>query len=176
VKLLSAFFAAFLACSVALGASDKEGIVGVYELKLGKTGNSLDMILECSSETVCTLTTTSQSGRNSNKDVQSLKDVHPVQNLTNASAALKYAIGQQSQTIKNEEFAESMGRLRPVLAANPGISKCWDLNYPFPDYMLVCKLSDTSAGAAPMYLFGTLMANCGEAFCRYVIYPMTRAK
>ena len=176
MKPFTATSAALLICSAAHGAPNAESIVGAYELKLGKPGNSVEMVLECSSETTCTFTTASQSGKNSYKDVQTLKKVVPVQNLIYAQNALKYAISQQSQTIKNEEYAESMSRLRPVLSSNPSIAKCWDLNYPSPEYMLACKLANTSADSAPIYLFGTLMANCGEAFCRYVINPMVRIK
>jgi hypothetical protein len=101
--------------------------------------------------------------------------VQPVANLTYASNALNYAIQWRDRPISNEEYAESIRRLRPVLSADPAISKCWDLGYPSPDYMLVCTLSNAPDGSPPIYLFSTLLANCGEAFCRFVINPMHRA-
>lgn len=169
---------------IALGLSvsaqadlSNDGIVGAFELKMGKPGNSLVLQLECESESSCIFTTVSQwKGNPPRQDKQVLRKVHPVENLIYATNALKYAIDQQSRTIKNEEYAESMNRLRPVFSSNPSIAKCWDLNYPSPNYMLACTLTGVPPDSPPIYLFGTLLANCGEAFCRYVINPMLRAK
>jgi hypothetical protein len=102
--------------------------------------------------------------------------VRPASNLPQASSALRYATEQRSQTIDNPELALPMALLRPTLASNPSIAKCWDLNYPEPEYMLACTLSGAPAGSPPLYLFATLMANCGEGFCRYIIYPLSLVK
>lgn len=164
-------------CASAHADLSNDGIVGTFELKMGKPDNSLVIQLECESESSCTFTTVSLwKGNPPRQDKQVLRKVRPVENLILATNALKYALGQQSRTIKNEEYAESMNRLRPVFSSNPSIAKCWDLNYPSPDYMLACTLADVSPDSPPIYLFGTLLANCGEAFCRYVINPMLRVK
>lgn len=172
----AAFLAASLLCCGAWGSPDADSLFGAYELKLGKPGKQVEIGLVCGSETACTMTTHVQSGANVVKDVRPLRGIVPVENLVHANNALQYAIRQQSETIRNEEYAESMDRLRPVLSSNPTVAKCWDLNYPAPEYLLACKLSDTPEGSPPLYLFGTLVSNCGEAFCRYVINPMLPVK
>lgn len=162
-------------CAAAHSEPANDNIVGAFELKMGKPGNSATIRLECESESSCTFTTISQWKSNPpTQDKQVLRKVRPVENLIYATNALKYAIDQQSRTIKNEEYAESMSKLRPVLSSNPSISKCWDLNYPSPEYMLACTLTNAPPDTPSIYLFGTLLANCGEAFCRYVINPMSR--
>lgn len=154
-----------------------EAIIGSFEIKMSNPGNSLYIQLDCKSDVSCTLTTTSQQGSNQpTTDKQSLNQITHLQNLTEANYALKYAIEQQSNTIKSKEFSEPMEKLRPVLSTNPSIEKCWDLNYPSPTYMLACSLNGNSSNKYNLYLFGALLSNCGEAYCRYVIYPMTRLK
>lgn len=167
---------AALAVWVPAHAAD-ESIVGSFASKMGKPGNSLELHLKCESESSCTLTSVMQ-WRNDPplQEQQALTKVRAVEDLTEARGALQYAIGQRARSIKNEEFAETMDRLRPVLAANPVIAKCWDLNDPAPQYTLVCTFSNVPPGSSALYLFGTLMADCGEAFCRYVIHPMDRVR
>jgi hypothetical protein len=149
-------------------------LVGKYRVKIGKPGNSMEMQLECKSETSCIFTTISQWEKDPPaKETKKLDKVSPVTELKYVSNALNYAIGQRSAKIKNDEFGLPMALLRPVLAANPTIGKCWDLNHSTETYMLVCTLDKTPKGSAPLYLFGTLMANCGEGFCGYVIYPLS---
>jgi len=171
------FLAVVFVCLPAYSATDSEAIIGVFEYKVSKSKDSLEIRLECASESVCFFTTISQSGKNpARKDKQILNKVRPIENLIYADNALKYAINQQSRTIQQGEFSELMNRLRPVLSANPVIAKCWDLNYSSAGYMLACTFTKASSENQPIYLFGTLMANCGEAFCRYVIYPMSRVE
>jgi hypothetical protein len=176
MRLSRLIFSALSVSNAAFSASVGESIVGNFELKLGKPGNNVIIRLECESETSCTLTTISQSDVNPYEDIQSLTNVSAVKNLTYATNALKYAIDQRSRPIQNEEFAESMRLLSPILSADPKIDKCWDLNYPSAEYMLACTFNISPPRGAPLYLFGTLLANCGEAFCRYVINPMSRVK
>jgi hypothetical protein len=152
-------------------------IVGAFRAELGNAADSVEIQLECESESSCVLTTTARSaGESPTIERKALKNVRPVENLTDASNALEYAIEQKSAEIRNEEYLRIMTRLRPVLESHPRIGKCWDLNYTSPDYMLVCTLANAPAGSPPIYLFGTLLANCGEAFCRFVIYPLSKAR
>ena len=168
---------AFSLSASAFADLSSDGLIGKFELKMGRSDNSLVVQLECESESNCTLTSVAQWKRDPPRtDKQVLREVVPVKNLVYATNALKYAIDQQSRTIKNEEYSQSMSRLRPIFSSNPSIAKCWDLNYPSPDYMLACTLTDVPPEGPPIYLFGTLLANCGEAFCRYVINPMTRVR
>jgi hypothetical protein len=172
---LPALIALCLSAS-AYGEPASDSIVGKFELKTGNPDNSLEIHLECESETRCTFWTISQWKSNPpHQDRRALSKVRRVENLTTAINALNYAVGHQSLIIKNQEFAESMSKLRPVLSSGPSISKCWDLDYPSPEYLLVCTLANTPPDSPPIYLFGTLLANCGEGFCRYVINPMSRA-
>jgi hypothetical protein len=176
MKLVSSIFASLLVSTSAYSAPGAESIVGTYKLEMGKPGNSLEIILECTEETKCTITTISKSDKSPFKEVQVLNNVLPVKNLIYATNALKYAIDHQTQSPRFPDAIESMSRLRPVLSTNPSISKCWDLNYPSPEYMLACTLSNTPAHSPPIFLFGTLMTNCDDVFCRYLITPMSRAK
>ena len=175
-RSLYAFVAIFIH-SPAHADPTNDSILGTYELKMGKPGNSITIRLDCENESNCNFTTISQWKNNPPvQDKQALRNVRPVVNLNQATNALKYAIKQQGHHFKNEEYAESMSKLRPVLSSNPTIDKCWDLNFPEPEYMLICTLTNAPAESPPIYLFGTLMASCGEAFCRYVINPMSRIK
>jgi len=169
--------ATLLLCLVAHSAGASEPIVGAFEVKLGAPSNSAEIRLECASESSCTFTYIAKVGNEPPVvETTALNDVRPVEKLAEAANALKYAISQQSREIRHEEYAEVMSRLRPILATRPTIAKCWDLNHLAPDYLLACTLSGTPPTSPPLYLFGTLMANCGEAFCRFVIYPMSSVK
>ena len=152
-------------------------IVGKYELATKKQSSTQSLQLACDSETSCVLTTVLDASDGPRvQDRQMLKKVREVGVPVHARNALHHAILERNKVIKNEEFAETMNHLRPIRSRNPSISKCWDLNYPSLDYMLACKLSIGNAELPEMYLFGTLLSNCGEAFCRYVINPMTPVK
>ncbi len=164
------------ACTAAIADVSGPGIVGAFELRMGEPGNEVTVQLECESESTCILMTTSAGagGRRPVQDKQVLKNVRPLGRTIYATNALKYAADQRSKTIANMEYAESMRRLRPILDSGPAIDRCWDLDDRTPEYMLACTLSNVPPGSPPLYLFGTLLANCGEAFCRYVINPMSR--
>ncbi|HJW54093.1 MAG TPA: hypothetical protein VJ577_02365 [Burkholderiaceae bacterium] len=124
MKRTSSFFAFLLVSASACSASVADNIVGAYMLEIGKPGNSLEIILECKEETECTFTSISKAEKSPFKEVQILKNVRPVDNLTYASNALKYAIDHQTQSPRFPDAIESMSRLRPVLSTNPSISRC----------------------------------------------------
>jgi hypothetical protein len=176
LKIVLPILAIFLASTYAYATPASETIVGTFSLAMGKSGNSLEIVLECTTETTCTFTSMSKSDKSPLKDIQTLNNVRPVEKLIYATNALKYAIDHQSQTPRFPDAIESMNRLRPVLLTNPSISKCWDLNYPSPEHMLACTLSNTPIDSPSIFLFATLMANCDDVFCRYVINPMSRIK
>jgi hypothetical protein len=146
-------------------------------VRLGKPDNSMLMRLECASEERCVLSTALVSGNEPpQQERHELNSVRPADHLWEAANALRYATDQREQAIGNPEFADMMARLRPALATKPTISKCWDLGYTTADYMLACTLAGAPAGSDPVYLFATLMATCGEAFCRFVIIPLARSR
>lgn len=154
-----------------------QGLLGTYEVAVGVPGNNTTMRLECKAEATCSFSITTQQGTGTpGRETQTLDEVRVAQNLAQANNALKYASEQLTQPITDEEYSDLMSRLRPVLSKSPVAEKCWDLNYIAPTYLLLCTLSNTSSSDAPLYLFATLMAGCGQAFCRYVIYPLNRSK
>jgi len=170
-------YAALFLCLAAHSAGGSEPIVGAFEVKLGTPSSSGEIRLECASESSCKFTYIAKVGNEPPVvEEKALNDVRPVDQPTEAAGALKYAIRQRSEEIRHEEYAEVMRRLRPVLATDPTVAKCWDLNHLSPGYLLVCTLSGAPPASPPLYLFGTLLANCGEGFCRFVIYPMSRVK
>jgi hypothetical protein len=169
------FLAVFFACSLAHATENSGTIVGAFEATLTNEAGSLRLHFECETESLCKLTTESQSGkRPPTKDVQVLNKIRPVEKLTEAAYALRYAIDKRSSQSRSGEYAELMRRLGPVLSSNPSLGRCWDLTYPTPGYSLACTLANAPAESPPVYLFFTLMANCGDVFCRYVIYPLSR--
>jgi len=175
MRIVFRLLLALLICPPTYAVADGAAVIGTFELKLGTPDNSVTLHLQCKSESNCVLiSTTQRNGAPPGQSKQILNNVRPVDNLNEAANALTYAIRQRSQPIKNREYGELMNRLQPVLSASPTIDKCWDLNYPLPGYMLACTLSPSASANTPIYLFGTLLANCGEAFCRYVISPMSR--
>jgi hypothetical protein len=176
MKIVLSTLAFCLASTYPYATPASESIVGTHSLAMGKPGNGLEIVLECTKETTCTFTSISRSDKSPLKDIQTLNNVRPVEKLIFATNALKYAIDHQSQTPRFPDAIESMNRLRPVLLTNPSISKCWDLNYPSPEHMLACTLSNTPIDSPSIFLFATLMANCDDVFCRYVINPMSRTK
>ena len=173
---VAAALLALLAGYPAYGQAPEETLIGAYEVRLGKADNGLLMRLECESAEHCVLSTAAVSvGREPVRERKELNEVKPADHLWEAANALRYATDQREKKIENPEYADMMERLRPVLDAKPTLSKCWDLGYGQADYMLVCTLKGAPPGSDPLYLFGSLLATCGEAFCRFVIVPMARA-
>ena len=171
------FFACMFIGILALGEANAQELVGAFQITIGNSASSVELRLECESESTCVFMTISQQGSGSPvHDINMLGKVRPVDDLARASNALKYAVEQRSRRIQNPEFADLMKRLGPVMSGAPIVKKCWDLNYNSPAYLLACAIPDRSAGRTSLYLFATLTADCGEAFCRYIIYPMTRVK
>lgn len=152
-----------------------ESIVGTHKSEMGKPGDNIAMSLACERETDCTFTTII-NGVAGPDSVVILKKVKPVADLIEAKYALNHAIEHQRKTPQTRDNTEAMNRLRSTLSTKPSVSRCWDLDYPEPSYMLVCTLSNTPAQSAPLFLFATLMENCRDVFCRYLILPMRDSK
>ncbi|SNT19130.1 hypothetical protein SAMN06265795_11687 [Noviherbaspirillum humi] len=169
-------FAFLVTFTSANGAPATDSIIGTHKAEMGKPGNTVEISLVCEEETKCTLASVLKSGDRVLTDRQDLNKVRNVENLQFASNALKYAIDHQNQTPRSPDAIEAMNQLRPILSANPSVHNCWDLNYPTAEYMLACSLSGVPADAPSIYLFGTLLANCNDVFCRYIIVPMSRTK
>lgn len=175
MKLLPLVTTTVLLSACAHTNTAPESIVGTHKSEMGKPGDNIEMSLACEGETNCTFTTLINGVRGP-YSVEVLKRVKPVIDLTEAKYALNHAIEHQGEAPRTRDNTEAMNRLRPTLSTKPSVSKCWDLGYPEPSYMLVCTLSNTPAQSAPLFLFTTLMDNCHDVFCRYLILPMHPSK
>jgi hypothetical protein len=85
-----------------------------------------------------------------------------------------------------KEHKENAKRLEPYLStlldSEAGIHSCIDLGYKNPRFsgadipglMILCKL-DRNPWSRPVVLhMGSILSNCGDAFCRYSLLPMFR--
>ena len=173
------FLAGLLVCSLVHGAAiASDDIVGSYKFFGENETSSLTLLLECRSEVDCTYTNLTKSTKGPPyKETQLLKLVQPVKTIDRAASALKYAIAQKDHEFQQQDDRDLMTQLRPVFLSNPSISKCWDLNYQQPEFMLACTLSHASPNSPPLYLFAGTLSNCrpSDAFCGYAIFPMWRA-
>lgn len=177
MKHVLSVLAAFFLCASAQAQSATGSIVGRHQLMMGQADNGVEMRLDCESESSCELVFTAHwKGNPPTQHRQTLRNVHPAEDLTGAEQALRYAVDQRARPIRIPEFAVLINKLQPVLSSNPSISKCWDLNYTSPGYMLACTFADSTPDSPSVYLFATFAANCGEAFCKYLIYPLSPVK
>lgn len=157
-------------------------IVGTFGFELGTPDNNVAIKLDCENESHCSFITISQIGNadpDHHKDVLNrVTQVEDVNTLTALNNALKYAVDQRTKSINNEEYAQVIKILSPVLSKHPQVTKCWDLKYPQEKYMFACTLSDSNPTDAkpPLYLFTALLATCNGGFCGHVIWPLTRSK
>src|SRR6185295_4999491 len=167
--------AAVLLAAVSPAAA--QSLIGTFQTTLANEVQSATLQLLCKSEKSCVFTYTSQeTGGEPNSERKSL-NVQPLKDRREVDGAFGYALDHKGEEIvDNTEFIEIMKQLRPILDDGPAIGKCWDLNYVEPTYMVACYVSQKSSKRPTLFLFGTLMADCGEAFCRYIIYPMQRVK
>ncbi|WP_434631890.1 hypothetical protein [Chromobacterium sp. CV08] len=162
----------FLAGAAQAGAT---GLAGDYQASIGQAGNSLQLRLSCRDDAHCALITTFDApGAPSQPQRQPLDQVRPLADVGEAAAALRYAREHRAERPAAPDLAEAQDKLGTVLAAQPAIARCWDLNSPQAGYMLACALSGLPAGTAPLYLFSTLQTDGEAGFQRYAIYPLTR--
>jgi hypothetical protein len=147
--------------------------VGSFGFHMGSTGNSSDTVIACESEQKCRiLTIIDYEGKRTTSTNQVTKIT--AADITAPQGALDYAIGQRSAVITNKDYVDAMNLLRPVLSRRPKVSRCWDLNWPTPAYTLLCTFSGDGATPPIVYAFFELAANCRQAFCGYVIFPLAR--
>jgi len=147
---------------------------GVYEGKIAFGKSSMTMALQCAQDQCQLDMTAVTNGGSPNIHSQRLSDITPVENLSAAQKALAYARTQKSTRINRAEFAEIIKNLEPLLNSDIGIDHCFNVHYGGEGYSLICQ-TEKSAWEKPSLLYlGALMANCGEGFCGYVIYPLVR--
>lgn len=148
---------------------------GIYSFHVGNADNGVDSELTCMARSTCTLKSTMTL------DSPPVIESHPLRGVTRLNqvpqgviGALEAAVGERDKPVVPPDMAELMAKLRPMLAAQPQITGCWDLNDPTPDISLACTIREGHAGPARLYMFYALVADCheGMGFCMYVIVPL----
>jgi len=168
--------AALLALLCAAGvaqAATVAPIVGTFGFHVGKPGNSNDTVIDCESEQRCQVISTLDYAGKQTTSTDRITKITPG-DIATPQGALDYAVEQRNAVITNPEYVDAMNLLRPVLATHPKVSRCWDLNWPTPSYTLLCTFVGDKATLPVVYAFFSLVANCRQAFCGYVIFPLTR--
>lgn len=147
-------------------------VIGEYEVLQELSGQRSTIHLKCETATECKLTFGQNKYPSIPPEVHQLKAIHEVDNVEEAKNALSYAITNLDQTKLDDHVPGSWPfQLKKELAQKPSISKCWDLNFNEPSYLLACKLKTGEQELKPMYLFMTQLSNCNTGFCRYMIIP-----
>jgi hypothetical protein len=113
------------------------------------------------------------------KDVSEAYDLlEPIRrsNFSQARFALKYAKDRKDAAKEEAPY------LSALLSSDANIHSCINLGYKKPRFSgadvpgltILCKL-DRNPWSKPVVLhMGSILANCGKAFCRYAIIPMFR--
>lgn len=148
-----------------------EGIGGDYEGKIIMGDDSSDMHLLCKSGGDCKMVITNvKNGGPPAIDTTNWPKPGPAQRLTQARLSLQYAKDHKEDQGINLAYTAIVGKLRPLLDSDAQIDECLDLDG--KGGVLLCSLT-TSPWKTPTVLFmEVLLANCGQNFCAYVIYPL----
>jgi hypothetical protein len=145
---------------------------GTYEMALPereRDGTPKKATLRCRSD-VCTFAIGTSS--------ESYDKLDPIRrsHFNQAKFALKYAKDHGVKARREAPY------LSPLLDSDAGIHSCIDLGYKNPRFPgadvpglnILCKL-DRNPWNRPVVLhMGSILANCGDAFCRYGMLPMFR--
>ena len=149
--------------------------VGIYNFHLGNADNGVDSELACTAHSSCTLKST--MAMHGPPEIET----HPLRGITRldqvpqvAIDALRVAVSERDKPVLPPDMAELMTKLRPMLAAHPRITGCWDLNDPTPGISLACTVTQGHAGPARLFMFYARVADCheGMGFCMYVVVPL----
>jgi hypothetical protein len=97
--------------------------------------------------------------------------------LSQARFALQYAKEHRSQAVQQEPW------LSKLLESDAEISSCLDLGKTKPTYAggdipgmnVLCRLSKNPWNKPVVLFMGTILANCGPAFCRYGLMPLLKS-
>lgn len=171
-KLLSFVIPGFLIVSTAAVANPLPD--GRYVGKIEFDQSSMEMTLHCAQEQCQLDTTFVTRGGEPNQNSQPLTEITPVADLGEAQYALDYARSQKSAKIGRREFSELIKSLQPLLISDLAMDQCFDVHYGGEKYSLVCSTGKSAWDKPSLLYLGTLMSNCGEGFCRYVIYPLIK--
>jgi hypothetical protein len=162
---------AFCAASAARGQIAPQ-FLGTFAIDLpetvGQKAPLVKWILRCQ-DSKCALALGNQA-------TQTYDKLEPAraEHLSQARSALKYARDRKS--IGKTEAPH----LAPLLDSDSDLESCIDLGYAKPSFpgadlpglTLLCTLQRNPWRRPVVLLLGTLLANCGPAFCRYEIFPL----
>jgi len=146
---------------------------GTYEITIpegGKDGRRTKATLSCRGE-VCTFAMGNSIGETYDR-------LEPIRrsNFGQARFALKYAKEHKDRAKQEAPY------LSALLDSDAGIQSCINLGYKNPRFSgadipgltILCKL-DRSPWNKPVVLhMGSILSNCGNAFCRYGMLPLFR--
>jgi len=171
-RTISAIFSVFALVSTAALANPLPE--GTYAGKIEFDQSSMEMKLVCAQEECQLNTVFVTRGGRPDQNSEPLTEITPVENLDEAQFALEYARSQRSARISKREFSELIQHLQPLLKSDLNFEQCFDVHYGGDAYSLVCNTAKSAWEKPSLLYLGSLLANCGEGFCRYVIYPLIK--
>ena len=140
--------------------------------KIGQSTPTTTFELRCEAASGCTL-------KGSDLPAEIFDKVGPLPRgaISQARFALQYAKEHKSQGVQQEPWLSSL------LDSNSEISACLDLRKAKPTYAggdtpglnILCRLNQNPWKEPVLLYMGTILANCGPAFCRYGILPLFKA-
>lgn len=128
--------------------------------------------LTCVSDKSCTLESTSTIDGKSYTDKKKYPAASRLTDLAQVKYAYDYAQENRNKPSTSPSDAQSIKQLEPLFDKNPAITNCIDLDPEYPKYMVACKVTPSPWSAPTVLLFGTVLANCGQHFCRFAIMPL----
>ena len=137
---------------------------------IGQTVPNVYIWVKCSDQGACSVKTGGSTINNFNSSA--IWERLPIPN-----AALTYA--REHKVVKpGSAMTWYAQNLKPLLDSNASINHCISIqsttmNIP-PGYLLLCRLDKNPWEKDVVLFMGMLLANCGELFCGYEIYPMFR--
>jgi hypothetical protein len=152
------------------GSADVTAFDGTWKASfpeaVGQTDPKVNWTLVCR-ERICTLAMGGTTAK-----FQNLEPVTP-KHLSQAQFALKYAREHKANG------KQQAPHLSALLDAASVLSSCIDLGVPHPNardeergLTLLCALDRNPWERPVVLLLGTILANCGPAFCRFELFPL----
>jgi len=135
--------------------------------QIGQTIPNEDIWAKCSNQGNCSV-------KLGGSTVHDFKSATIWQQLQAPNSALTYA--REHKVVKpGSPMTWAAKNLKPLLDSNSSISHCISLESAelnVPGYLLLCRLDKNPWERDVVLFMGMLLANCGDLFCGYEIYPM----
>jgi hypothetical protein len=147
---------------------------GTFEIdlpeRIGQKSPLMKAALNCTAS-MCKFT----MGKDVNEVYDKLDSIRP-SHFSQARFALTYA------RERKDKAREEAPYLAPLLDSDANIQSCVNLGYNKPQFpgadtpgmTILCKLDRSPWNKPVVLLMGSILANCGPAFCRYALTPMLR--